>query len=593
MIRSMRRPGGSVSIGGRGGWRVRADGGAGRRWAVALTVVAAAVGGGVVEVGAQESRQNVRERIGYGEAQRRMGRAMPSGLGVAFAHVEGSPGKYRPNLEGPNFETVAFSLRSGPSEPSPHATAVGRVIYGSRGLAPGVEVVHCMTTQDFLGEGYLNAASTGPPGGDDGSPFPPRVMTHSWIADPPADQAARILRRVDYQIDTRDVVMCVGVNNGRDRPVPALLGSAHNVIAVGTTNGQSSGGFTRIEVPGRSKPDLVAPDGMTSFTTPVVSACAALLLEQADRLVEAGHPMANRSETIKAALLGGAVKREAWQVQPGRVLDEHLGAGEVNLDRSLRILDSAPAVPGQPLRQLFGWSTVQLPGAQGETGQASVVGYELELPVDVGPVTITAVWNRRIDGRLANVIRREDQQRFTVWLDAPRLANIDLRLWKLDEAGRVVAGESAIDGDTPPAADAEAGDQDNVKTEVAAADANREPETAAGQAAADPADTETEAGPAPLAASLSTIDNVELIHLPSLAAGRYRIELSRDPALDPLPEAWDVALAWTIDRASTGSPAAEAEPSNSSESKTDTGADDPSDADPPTDIDTPDPAAIP
>ena len=542
----------------------------GRGWARGgAAVLGAAVlsAGWSGPAGAQEARQNVRERIGYGEAQRRLGRAMPSGLGVPFAHVEGNPGQYRPNLEGPNFESVAFSLRSGPSEPSAHATAVGRVIYGRRGLAPGVEVVHCMTTADFLGEAYLNANTTGPPGGDDGSPFPPRVMTHSWIADPPPEQAARILRRVDYQIDTRDVVMCVGVNNGRDRPVPALLGSAHNAIAVGSTNGQSSGGFTQVEVPGRSKPDLVAPDGMTSFTTPVVSACAALLMEQGDRLAAAGHPMANRSETVKAALLGGAVKRPTWNVQPGRVLDEHLGAGEVNLDRSLRILDSPPAEPGGEIRQLFGWSYPQLAGTTPEAPEPEAATYELRLPVDVGPVTLTAVWNRRIDGRLANVVRREDQQRFTVWLDAPRLANVDLRLWRITEPGDESGSEPSEDSRLEfaekteaqparePAADqaaAESTAADDSPTDAAPAEpdviqpaAEQDATPPADQGAAPPA----AAGRRLVAASTSSIDNVELIYLPALPAGHYRIELYRDPQLDPLPETWDVALAWTIDPA--------------------------------------------
>ncbi len=432
---------------------------------------------------------------------------MPTGAGVAFAHVEGSPNAYRPNLTGPNFDAVAFALRSGPSQPSAHATATARVIYGSRGLAPGVEVVHVMTTEDFLGANFLNASTTGPPLADEQTPFPPRVYTHSWVAEPPANQAAMVLRRADYQIDTRDVIMCVGVNNGRDKPVPALLGSAYNVIAVGTTNGNSSGGYTRHEVPGRSKPDLVAPNGMTSFTTPVVAACAGLLLEQADRLVAQGHPTAVRSETIKAALLGGAVKSEGWAVAEGRVLDEHLGAGEVNLDRALRILDGPPLPPDQPIKRLTGWSFVELPGLAEDGRSAGSVSYTLDLPVDVGPTTFTAVWNRRIDGRIAQALNRQTQQRFAVWLDAPRLANIDLRLWPSDEA------------------EAEAGAETETVSEAGAGD----------RAAS------------PLAASTSLIDNVELIHLPALDAGRYRVELYRDPQLDPLAEPWDVALTWTID----------------------------------------------
>jgi len=431
---------------------------------------------------AQASHHNVRQRIGYETAQDRMGRDMPTGEGIVFAHVEGDPGKYGPKLEGRAFEGVAFSLRSGPSKASGHAAKTAQIIYGSTGLAPGVEVVHCMTTQSFLGPVVLNAGSNAPPPLDDQTPFPVRVYTHSWIGSPPERQAAAILRRVDFLIDTRDVVMCVGVNNGRHSAVPPILASAHNVIAVGTTNGASSGGYTSVEGEGRCKPDLVAPDGMTSFTTPVVSACAALLLQQGDRLVAQGHAGANRSEVIKAALMGGAAKSEAWSAQPGKPLDQHLGAGEVNLDRALRILSGAPLSEGQTIKRLFGWAYPTLP-AKGS------VAYTLKLPVDTGPVTLTAVWNRRIDGRIAVATVKKTDKKIAFWVDAPRLADIDLRL-------------SSVDGQTLTL----------------------------------------------LAHSASENDNVELIYLPSLAKGEYRIELLRDPEKETLAEDWEVALAWVIDK---------------------------------------------
>ncbi len=434
---------------------------------------------------AQASRQAIRQRIGYDGAQQRLGRAMPTGAGIAFAHVEGNAGEYAPKLEGPNFDAVAFSLRSGPSEPSAHATSTARVIYGNAGLAPGVEVVHCMTTADFLGSGYLMAGTSAPPVAEDPTPFPPRVFTHSWIGDPSDPRhAAMVLRRADHQIDTRDVIMCVGVNNGRDSAVPSLMGSGYNVIAVGTTNGESSGGYTKVEVEGRAKPDLVAPNGMTSFTTPVVAACAGLLLQQADQLVEQGHAGANRSEVIKAALMGGAVKSAAWQAEAGKPLDAHLGAGEVNIDRSLRILSGAALEPGGQLRRLFGWAYPTL--APGGTA-----AFELELPVESGAVSFTAVWNRRIDGRTAVIQQRDSDQKLGVWLDAPRLADVDLRLVSLEDGSRRLLAESA-----------------------------------------------------------SRIDNVELVHLPSLKAGRYRIELTREAESNPATadEDWEVALTWAIDK---------------------------------------------
>ena len=425
-------------------------------------------------------RRNIRERIGYPAAAQRLGRSMPTGAGVVFAHVEGDAGAYRPDLPGPSFETVAFSLASGPSEPSPHATSTARVIYGSKGLAPGVEVVHCMTTNDFLTGGYLRADTPGPPLSEDPTSFPPRVFNHSWIGNPPPAQAEAILRRVDHQVQQRGVVMCVGVNNGRETPVPGLLASAYNVIAVGTTSGRNSGGYTRVDGAGRCKPDLVAPNGQTSYTTPVVAACAALLLEQGDRLVEAGHAHANRPVVVKAALMGGAHKDAAWKPALDKPLDEFKGAGEVNLDRSLRILSGAPLEPDATMKRRFGWAVPTV----GPRGQAT---YHLRLPADSGRVTFTLVWERRIDGRVVDGHFDQNANPISLWVSEPTLADLDLRLISLHDGQETV-----------------------------------------------------------LAQSVSRIDNVELITLPSLAQGDYRLEVFRDREVSE--QDWLAALAWAIDK---------------------------------------------
>lgn len=431
---------------------------------------------------APNNQRSIRERIGYASAADRLGRTMPTGAGVVFAHVEGDAGAYRPELVGPAFDTVAFSLRSGPSEPSPHAASTARVIYGSTGLASGVEIVHCMTTHGFLTAGYLHADTPGPPMTEDPTPFPPRVFSHSWIGNPPEQQAAGILRRVDHQIDQRGVIMCVGVNNGRTTPVPGLLASAYNVIAVGSTSGQSSGGYTQVEGVGRCKPDLIAPSGQTSYTTPVVAACAALVLEQGDRLVEAGHAHANRSEVVKAALMGGAHKDEKWKAQLGKPLDEFRGAGVVNLDRALRVLAGAPLEPGATVKRLFGWAapTVEPRGQ---------VTYHLKLPADTGAATFTLVWNRRVDGQVVEGHFDQNAQPISLWTHQPSLANFDLRLVSLHDGQETV-----------------------------------------------------------LAQSVSRIDNVEMIFLPSLAKGEYRLEIYRDGDHETSEDDWLAAFAWAIDK---------------------------------------------
>ncbi len=451
-----------------------------RKHAFAI-VVGLLIGGVAAHPAAAQG--SLRDEIGWNAANERLGRAMPTGAGMPFGHIEGNAGEYAPELTGPAYEAVAFSLRSGPSKPSGHTTATARIIYGSQALAPGVEVVHLMTSQDFLTAGLLRANTTAPPmsAEEEPTPFPARVYTHSWISNPGEAQALPILRRVDWLIDRRDIVMVVGVNNGRDTPIPSLLSSAYNTIAVGQRAGNNSGGTTTVEVPGRMKPELIAPGNLTSFSTPVVAAAAGLLLEYADRKVADGVEVANRSELIKAALIGGARKSRHWEAAEGRSLDDHRGAGMVNVDRSLSILDGGPTDPGA-ITQAAGWAYLDL--QRGENA-----AFTLEPAGELGRVTVTAVWNRRIDGRIAQLRNKETGKRVLAWLDGPRVSDFDLRLVRVGT---------------------------DVEEEV-------------------------------IAASESRVDNVEHLYLPTLAAGSYRIDLTRQAEDGAADETYEVALTWIID----------------------------------------------
>ncbi len=200
------------------------------------------------------------EQIGLTAARQRLGELIPTGRGVVMGHVEGKQDHYLPNRGADRFDGVTFKLRSGPSKPLAHTNHTAGIIYGPQGLAPGVSTVHLFAATHWLTDGYLR---TGQPSGP--RTEPPRVWTHSWISDGKPGSSdnralAHVLRRVDYAIDTQGVIMCVGVNNHRTSAVPALLGSAYNVIAVGAENGASSGAYTRIEGEGRCKPDLIAPE---------------------------------------------------------------------------------------------------------------------------------------------------------------------------------------------------------------------------------------------------------------------------------------------------------------------------------------------
>ena len=397
----------------------------------------------------------------------------------------------------------------GPGGSNGHATATARVIYGADGLAPGVRFVHFMTNRDFFFGKYLNSHSDKPPADD-----PIRLFNHSWIADyqPGCED---VLRRVDYAIDENDVIMCVGVNNGKKTHVPAMLSSAHNVIAVGTAGGggNSSGGYTRHEVAGRCKPDIVGPDRQTSFTTAMVTACAATLIEAANARTK-DAPDAARSEVIKAAMLAGALKPDGWAPQQGRPLDEHLGAGMVNVDQSLRILDGgpvvreakqknvdvsenneaentnadkskAPAIKGDDEQQSVELVPVLTPRGwvfeQIESGKRHRYCFDLKEPAK--QVSLVLTWHRRIDPLMVTNMRTQEK----LWQGLPRTADLNLRLQALDENDKVLFIEQSV----------------------------------------------------------SKVDNVEHIFRRDLPAGRYRIEIWR--MRDNHEDAWDYSFAWRTD----------------------------------------------
>src|SRR5665213_455186 len=118
-------------------------------------------------------------------------------------------------------------------------------------------------------------------------------------------------------------------NNGFVNP-PA---TCYNGIGVGVSDGSSSVGPTIDN--GRAKPDLIAPGGATSFSTPYVSGAAALLMQAALRGDGGGDTnSAFDLRTIKALLLNGAVKPADWTNVAPSPLDPRYGTGVLNVFNS-------------------------------------------------------------------------------------------------------------------------------------------------------------------------------------------------------------------------------------------------------------------
>jgi MYXO-CTERM domain-containing protein len=347
------------------------------------------------------------DSIGYTDLRNRLGAATPTGAGVLVTQVEAlaAPNAYLPDPTA--FPGKTIIDQTGGGLVSGHATTVGQYFYGNsnQSIAAGITQINAYRVNDpsqpgdWLGDAYLRYGTTLAPRVD-----PARVQNHSYIdTDPPGAAAAEVVRRLDYAIARDNVIAVVGVNNGVS-PVPTVQSGGYNSIAVGLTSGNSSVGPTTFDVAGRSKPDIVAPLGATSFATPVVGAAAALLVQTADSKPNPSEAAAaGRVETIKAALLSGATVApfaglaQPWQrtdngsfVEP---LDRRFGAGQLNINNSHLIL-SAARQNGTDLvaDARTGWDFATLT-AVGQTRR-----YYFDAPSDATAATLSATvtWLRRI-----------------------------------------------------------------------------------------------------------------------------------------------------------------------------------------------------
>ena len=267
--------------------------------------------------------------IGWTKLQSELGGALPTGAGVAVTQVEAaeSPGNYGPNTGSGDFAGKTFTFKSGAAGNSGHATTVAGYYYGLSGVAPGIMAIDVYEANHWIGSGFLRTGSTSAPNSELRS-----IQSHSWIGSAGASDV-EILRRFDFAIQQSEFLGVVGLNNNAQGNIPPLLGSCYNGISVGLTSGAHSYGTNTADGAGRTKPELVAPQTLTSWATPTVAAVGALLRENAP--VNARKPV-----VLKSLLLAGATKGEflGWSRTTTRPIDTIYGAGEVNAYRSHHIL---------------------------------------------------------------------------------------------------------------------------------------------------------------------------------------------------------------------------------------------------------------
>jgi hypothetical protein len=312
--------------------------------------------------------------IGYTTLQGELGAATPTGAGVKVTQVEaptndtsgGAAPIFMPDpSDGQFIGKTITAINGNPSGSfSGHATGVGQLFYGNgSSIASGVTQV-----DSYEATAWLNSlsVSSGPALGA-ATTSTSRIANSSWVGTgATAAQTGTILRIVDRQVQLNEYINVVGLANGNSNQ--PLLGSAYNVIAVGRTDGihqQNTVAVAGDSLYGtvRSAPLLVAPESTTSTAAPVVSAAAAVLVQTGHdggltlskgSTVIAGIGTvynAERSETVKAALMAGADRETANTSTSANItdyrsvghqtnngLDDRYGAGQVSILNSYHIV---------------------------------------------------------------------------------------------------------------------------------------------------------------------------------------------------------------------------------------------------------------
>ena len=360
------------------------------------------------------------DEVGHEELLARLGGSAPTGAGVRVVQCEASEQqgalKVLPDGTLPAFAGKTFNQAASGMTVSWHGTEVAKSFYGiGTSIAPGITQVHVYDANGFLQAGYLRLGSTGvapsvPPGPTNDRA---RVFNHSWIgAVNQGTFDSEALRRADFAMHRDGTLFVVGENNGAGSAMQPLMACGYNSIAVGRTDGQHSAGNTPASVDGagRMKPELVAPGQFTSFSTPVVSAAAALLYETAATSPYSQNANRARGVAIKAALLAGAVHGAAWSNNAptsgpvrgitARPLDPVFGCGTVNVDRAHRIITSDEVQPlptaedaatAPPAVRDALWDFDFLQSSAG----VQQFHYRLDLP-SAGDVSVVATWTRNM-----------------------------------------------------------------------------------------------------------------------------------------------------------------------------------------------------
>ena len=258
--------------------------------------------------------------------------------------------------------------------------------------------------------------------------------SHATVSDEQAIDSAYD----DYAAQFNTLFVSGAGNGGVVNP-PA---TCYNGIGVGVSDGSSSYGPTIDN--GRCKPDIIAPDGATSFSTPFVAGAAAVLM-QAGLRGDGGSDTNSAADirTVKALLLNGAIKPPGWTNFPPEPLDTNYGAGVLN------VFNSYEQLAGGKHGYIVS-ATVPIGNAHpptGDTGTISALnGWDFD-------TNTSDIFDDAINHYYFNVTNASDNATFTatatlVWnrqQSQTNINNLDLFLYNCANSNLVACSTSLVD----------------------------------------------------------------------------------------------------------------------------------------------------
>ena len=331
--------------------------------------------------------------IGYTRIHSLASSELPTTLSQGYSQVEAQDtnGNCTPNTSSSLFTGKTFSLKSGASGVSDHATHVATNFYSTSSMLPGAASVDVYYVGTWLNS-YLNYGW----GGHDPVGETRGVQNHCWVANY-SSYNTDITRRLDFAINRDGFVCTVATDNNGTTTLPLLLCHSYHAICVGRDDGGHSAGFTTFDGTGRIKPDIVAPstapENATSWDTPMVAGAAGLLVA---KLEASPYNLsgADKPRVTKALLLASAVKDifPTWANTTTRPLDLKYGSGRVNVNHAYLALRAGRATASNSRSYgIRGWAAESAPSSGSMT-------YYVNIPAGAPstPFCAAITWHRSV-----------------------------------------------------------------------------------------------------------------------------------------------------------------------------------------------------